>query len=1126
MRPTNGGRLALAITAVLLLQLALSSPFMAGALGDDGGDRLPTGYLTVFQDDFESGVIDTGKWVYWEGPWSTDNVMVNPAGGYFTGDDIYLTQSPRENGFGSPLDDNGNGGTYLPDEESMMETAWIDLHNLSTPRLEFSHMFDMPSQGDGAMVFVMTDDDQEWQLVEPDSPYPGSTGWTGTVSAWVQVAFRLDEYAGERIRIGLYFRSSPDGLEGDGWKINNFEVGGRSTAQLPDLRLGNTRILLDGYPVQAAVAGDVLDFNMTVLNEGRAHSGPFIVSAYTDHPLVGGLEIGREVVMDGLAVGTSMTLSMRWVAIAGNYDVLIILDETNEIFEENEKNNQRRIHVDVDDTSSGDIVVWDMRFEADTKVIHGAGVGDLISIVATLENVGTSVVSTPMVVQAFDGPPTAGSQPIGDVQPTFNGVEPGGTRIIDIPWRPLAGLHVVYLLVSPQDPAQMLDFNDMNNITWAEILVTDDPGVDLRVDMVEFSLRGSVTTLANQGDNVHITTVLSNRGTAPFEGVMEVDIYRGDPDSGGVRIGQQLAIVNLGPDRTYTFEFDWRVDLGTHAVTIFVDPQNKVYELNEYNNQLGKGLTVTRHSLSDLKVSSMGLLLNGVPLDPEVGTNEGATVEVNITVWNAGNEKTKSPTTTELYLGNPLIDDTKLLGSFIVPEGLNPDEVFVKSIMWVAEKPRQKGDVPILFVRVDSKDVEPEASEFNNLEHRPLMVGTKLPDLTVVSVSITDQDGVPVNSMTYGTSVDITVTSTNIGTDISFQVAQLSIFLDSTDPSDRIATISTSTMGIGETIVRKHTWSPDPAKVPGGEHVIIVAIDPVNEIEESSDANNNITTSLFVDADALPNLLLQDMWVTQGEKVIDSIDSGEKATVHLRVLNLGAAPLYTTTAVELFFGDPTQGGEPVASWPLESLGNGMGENQVTFEVDWTFDRTAPLMVFIDRNHVVPEVNEQDNIGSHQISVNPEQEGTNWLVIGAVIVIGVVVFLAMTVLLRGNPLKVPDEEEGLDERPPRERGPEPAAARKAEEASEPAPEEPVEAPAEAPDAAPDEGLGEEPTGEGAPEAATTEDVPETATAEDAPETAMAEDAMADGPAGVPVCPSCGEQVDQDWILCPFCDHQLK
>jgi len=231
------------------------------------------------------------------------------------------------------------------------------------------------------------------------------------------------------------------------------------------------------------------------------------------------------------------------------------------------------------------------------------------------------------------------------------------------------------------------------------------------------------------------------------------------------------------------------------------------------------------------------------------------------------------------------------------------------------------------------------------------------------------------------------------------------------------------------------------------------------------------------------------------------------------VLNLGDAPLYTTTAVELFFGDPTQGGEPVASWPLDSLGNGVDENQVTFEVDWTFRRTAPLMVFIDRNHVVPEINEQDNIGSHQIAVNPEPEGTNWLVIGAVVTIGIVVFLAMTVLLRRNPLRAQEEEEGLDEKPPSAGRPKPEAAKEPTEgtAEEPGPETAEEP---GPEAA--EGPGPETTGEPPSEDAPSEETQEESSSEGAGEEAVE----------ATTCPSCGEQVDPDWILCPFCDHKLK
>ncbi len=1078
---------ALLAVIVLLLQVVMVGATVAAAPADGEETRLPTGYLTVFQDDFESTVLDPEKWVYWEGMWSTDNIAINPSGGFYTDwDNTYLTESPYFNEFGSPHDVNGNNGIYFPQERAMIETAWIDLSELTLPRLEFRHMYDIPSPGDGALVYIMTDDDQEWVLIEPDAPYTDETGWSGTVQTFIQVSFRLDAYAGERIRVGFYFRSSPDGIEGYGWKIDDVQVGGKAATQLADLRLGNTRVLLDDYPVQAAVAGDVLEFNMTILNEGRAHAPAFVVSAFTDHPLTGGIEIGREVILEGLAVGTSTGVTMRWVAKAGDYDFLVCIDRTNAIPEENEENNQRRIEMSVDDASSGDIVLTDMHFQADGEPISGAAVGDLITIVATLSNVGTSVVNTSMVVRAFDGDPGPGSEPIGDVQPKFNGIEDGGVRTLKIPWRPLEGEHKVFLVVTPQVPDQVLDFNDGNNITWATLTVTDEPEVDLMVEEVLFLLEGSVTTIAAQGDSVHMVATLGNDGTGTYDGILDVSIYRGDPDAGGQVLSKRLVIAEMEPGETQTVEFDWRVDLGTHAITIFVDPDNRVYESNEYNNQLGKGLNVNRRPLPDLTPSSVDLLLNGVELDPNIGTNEGANVEVRVTVWNSGNEKTKSPTKTTLFLGNPEMGDATVIDEFTVPQGLNPDEVMVDSLYWTAVKPKQRGEVPILFVKVDSELVEPEVTEFNNLDLRPLVVGARLPDLTVISVSITDPTGVPVASMTYGTSIEITVVSTNVGTDVSFQVAQLSLFLDSVDPANRFEMVATSTMGIGETIKRTVSWSPNPSKVKGGDHTIIAVIDPGDEIEEASNANNNMSAVIHVDAEAQPNLLLQDLWVTKGDKVVDSLDKGDKAQVHLRVLNLGQAPLYTATAVELFHGDPTQGGEQVGTWPLQDLPvNG----NVTFQTNWTFKRDVPLIVFIDRNHMVDETNEQDNYGTAEIAVVPEPEGANLFIIGAMVAIGIVVLLAMAYLLRRGPIGRRSEDEV----------PEEASEETPEEAAEETPEEAAE---EAPEKTSDE---------------VPEEVPAT---EEAGEVEEAEAQEAS------VCPNCGEGVDPDWILCPFCDHNLK
>lgn len=1116
MRETSVGLNALMLITALLLQSILVAPMALAAPSDDE-TRLPAGYVTVFQDDFDAGVIDRSKWVHWEGEWSTDNVATNSGGGIYTGDEIYLTESPFQNGFGDPLDDNGNQGKYYPDQAAMIETVWIDLREHTAPKLEFEHMYDIPSPGDGAMVFVMTDTGQEWEVVLPETQqYTETTGWSGTLQTWMQVSFRLDEYSGHRVRIGFFLRSSDDGTEGDGWKIDDVEVGGRMpSVQLPDLKLASARVLLGGYPVDTAIAGDVLEFNISIINEGSAYVDAYVVSAYTDHPLAGGMEIGSVIPHDGLGVGSTTWVTMRWVAMAGRFDFLVIVDEMNQVPEKDEDNNRKIIkEFHIDESSSGDAALIEMHFEANGEPILGAGVGDLITIVARLVNLGTSSVSGPMVVKAYDGVYEPSSEPIGDSQPTLDAMEPGSEHRIAITWRPLEGVHNIAMVVTAQKPGEVLDLNAENDISWSKLNVTDDPGHDLVVEDLQFIIDSQVVTGASEDDSVHVLTIVGNHGFENYTGILEVGIYRGDPDAGGEEMDRKVIIAELEPEGTWEVEFDWRAELGTHAIYIFVDPDNYVYESVEDNNQLGRGLTVTRIPLPDLAVSSMRLMLNGVELDPAIGTNDGAEVEINVTVINLGNDKTKGTLAVEAYLGNPLLMEETQLGTFDVPEGLNPDEVYMGSVYWKAVKPQHKYDVPVIFVKVDASLTEAEVNEFNNIDLLPLPVGAALPDLTIRSLEITDVDGIPIDAITYGGTIKLTVTVTNVGTDISFQVALVGLFLDSAEPANRIGTITTSTLSINQVERNSITWSPGPDVVSGGTHAIIAIIDPSNEIEESSDANNDIAGHITIDADALPNLLLMDVWLTKGERTVDSVEQGDRATVHLRVLNIGEAPLFTSASVELFHGDPIQGGSPVSSWQIAELGV---RESITYEVEWTFNEDLPLVVFIDRINVVHETNENDNHGSTYFEVTSTSEDPDYLVIGAMIALGVVILLVMTVLIRRRPAVPEDEEE--DEGT--------AEDEDLVEATDEE-EETKEAEREGPEAEGPEA--EEPETEG-PEVEEPEPgepaVEEPEPVDGKPSTGIEE---TEGPAeeapAATTCPHCGEEVDAEWILCPFCEKDLR
>ena len=1118
------GALAMLVASTVLLQaVLLALPFAPPASGaaqgpDDGGSRATVGQLLVFQDDFSSGTIDPSKWVHWTGDWSADNVAWNPAGGIYTGDNFYLTESPYANNAGAPLDGNGNGGLYFDNETAMIETSWIDLRNLTAPRLDFKQMYDIPSAGDGALVYVWTVASEEWTIVEPDGGYPSgsSTGWTGKLLSWEAITLRLDAFAGSRVRIGFLLKSALDGVTGDGWMIDDVEVGGRPAGTLPDLKFGNTKLYVGGYPVTSAPSGSIVDLVINVLNEGKAAAAPFEVTAYTANPLAGGERIGQTVALAGLKVGGTLPVTFRWIALAGHFKPVVFVDAPNQVPEENERNNALTLSFDSDEPSTGDVGVASMRFDVAGRTVQGAGVGDLVTMVIVLRNYGQGPVTTPMALRAYDGDPAAGGKPVGDEQPQINAIEPGRNRTFNIHWRPLAGDHTVFIGVWPIDPKGTLDDNPANNVTSAAFVVTDAPPVNLVAQSLQFIVAGHTATACFEGQDVHMTAVVSNAGTSPFEGAVDVAVYDGDPDAGGAEVGRKAFIGVMGPSNATTIEMDWRGVLGTHALSLFVDPQNLVYEANEDDNQRTTSMTVTRAPLPDLEVASMRLVLNGEPIDPAVGTSEGAQVEVNVTVRNVGNDKTKAPTVTRLYLGNPALGG-KDLGSFNVPEGLNVDEQFTGAITWAAARPAVKGQTPVLFILADATEKERETDELNNFDMMPIKVGPPMPDLKVMGTSVRLSDGSRADRITFGVPVRLEVTVKNVGTDISFQAANIEFYLDSTEAAGLIGSTSTQTLDVGESTLRYLTWQPDPLKVAGGQHSIVASVDPSHEIDEASDANNVGTAPLYIDADARPNLLVANLEVRMHDRVVDRVTRGDTAVVRIQVLNLGLAPLYTPAQVELVQGQLASGALPT-TWTIDAMP--VGGNR-SFEANWTFTSGDPLTVYLDRANRVRETNENDNIVALDIQVEAPAKGANVLGIAAILGLAVLLLVLLSLFVTRRAPVPPEEPIPQPMAPVFEPSPAPVMADVPAEPAKPEPAPAAPGPAPAPTTA---AAATTPGPTAAPPPAPAAPPPPPLPA---PAPGMSNVArVLPPPPKVPKCPNCGEELDPNWILCPFCDTPLK
>jgi uncharacterized repeat protein (TIGR01451 family) len=112
-------------------------------------------------------------------------------------------------------------------------------------------------------------------------------------------------------------------------------------------------------------------------------------------------------------------------------------------------------------------------------------------------------------------------------------------------------------------------------------------GVDLTLDSWDIDLDPASP---NPGDQVTITATVHNQGTTDAYPV-NVKIYDGDPDSGGVLIETEKMVPRILIQDEYTqvnVIWDTQGKSGDHDIYIVVDSENIIYESDEANNRAYK----------------------------------------------------------------------------------------------------------------------------------------------------------------------------------------------------------------------------------------------------------------------------------------------------------------------------------------------------------------------------------------------------------------------------------------------------------------------------------------------------------------------------------------------------------
>ncbi|MDD1772989.1 MAG: hypothetical protein LUQ09_08740 [Methanomassiliicoccales archaeon] len=365
-----------------------------------------------------------------------------------------------------------------------------------------------------------------------------------------------------------------------------------------------------------------------------------------------------------------------------------------------------------------------------------------------------------------------------------------------------------------------------------------------------------------RGGEVALSTIISNGGVVSAYNVL---IRFTDISSAGTVIIEDYIIEELAANSSVIVNVTWTASypLGTHNLTITVDPLNAIPELNESNNKNYTLVTVL--GVSDLTISASDVSIGSD--DPAI--DQATTISASVT--NLG-DFTASAFDVTFYDGTAVIDTYQISN---IPTG---EEVEV-IVSWT---PSTAGDHTITVV-LDEDGVVVESSEANNEANITVEV-SDYPDLVAVGISYL-VEGIADNEAFVGDDVSIVLSIYNNGesTAYDFDIVFWAGF-------DLIDTVHVDSLKEKTSVSISIDWVPsiDASK---GQYQNITVTAQVNlnlttQITEIDYDNNQALQTLEV-IDNRPDLTITNVTVVSMADNVTSGVAGEVISISLDVKNIG-----------------------------------------------------------------------------------------------------------------------------------------------------------------------------------------------------------------------------------------------
>ena len=323
--------------------------------------------------------------------------------------------------------------------------------------------------------------------------------------------------------------------------------------------------------------------------------------------------------------------------------------------------------------------------------------------------------------------------------------------------------------------------------------------------------------------------------------------------------------------------------LGDHVLTIFVDYEDEIEETDDENNKIIYEYTIFDGELADLEVADENFSILVTPEVPAAGD----LVDIIVFFENSGRE---SCTEFKIRFDQTFSGETSTIEDprfYAIAEAGSSAQF---NITW---QPEEVGTYQITVFLDSDNDIE-EYSDEDNTVSREVTVRPHTPELTInefrnISVNPTDYwlediyTDHEINLTTHILNEDYVVEANSVrvgyydlpenGNETLIGYAFIDVIENATRNGDEI---------FGGTMPAVITWSSNTGTSIVGNHTIIVRIDPLNEIEEWVEDDNNFSFRLVV-LESKPDINIANLEIV-GDPV-----RGIPSEIQVSIFNQGSA---------------------------------------------------------------------------------------------------------------------------------------------------------------------------------------------------------------------------------------------